>query len=127
MATLTVERTRTPTLEEDLQQLKILLDRDLRHAQEYLPEVRERHGDVPELANWIRILAPLKVQIIKSDRPGRDMIHDFNWIKANAGQYYGQWLAIYEDELLAHGDDYGTVRAEARAKSPNPDFLCFTQ
>ena len=125
MAILTAEKPRTYTLEEDIQHLKSLLNRDLRLAQDYLPEVRERHGDVSELSEWIRVLAPPSVTIGKADRPGRDMITDFNWIKANAGSYYGQWLALYEGELLAHGDDYGTVREQARAKSPNPDFLMF--
>jgi hypothetical protein len=125
MATLALEKTRTHTLEEDRSQLKSLLNKDFRFAQDYLPQVRERHGDVPELAEWIRVLSPAKVTRGESDTPGRDMIHDFNWIKANAGQYYGQWLALYEGELLAHGDDPAAVRAEARAKSPAPDFLFF--
>jgi hypothetical protein len=94
-------------------------------ARDYLPEVRGRHGDVPELAYWIGIMCPPTGRIVKSDRPTRDLLRDFEWIKANAHAYYGEWLAIYEDSLLAHGPDMEIVRAEGREKSPSPDFLMF--
>src|SRR5687767_13325298 len=101
MPSLTLERIKSPTLEEDLEKLRKLLYENFDLARDYLPEVRQRHGDVSELSYWIKIMSPPTVTRIKSEVPGRDLIREFNWIKEHAHRYYGQYLAIYEDQLLA--------------------------
>jgi hypothetical protein len=49
----------------------------------------------------------------------------YEWIRAHAREYWGEWLALYEGQLIAHGPDSSHVVREGREKSPQPDFLLF--
>jgi hypothetical protein len=125
MATLAAEHKTSATLEDDIEQLRgLLLDGSWKRTEEFYKEVHARHGDVPELAYWTRILGPAKVEV-RQGKGARDPIRDYEWIHAHAEEYWGEWLALYDGELLAHGKDSGEVIREARVKSPQPDFLLF--
>ena len=126
MATLNVEQQSAPTLEEDIDSLRrVLRGQSLGKTIEFYKEVRARHGDAPELAEWKRVLCPPRARIVKSDRPARDHTPSFEWIRAHAEEYWGEWLALLDGQLIAHGKDSGEVLREARANSPEPDFLFF--
>ena len=71
------------------------------------------------------MLGPNRVEVRKSDRPARDHLPSFNWIRAHASEYWGEWLALLDGNLIAHGKDSTAVLREAREKSPEPDFLFF--
>jgi hypothetical protein len=122
----TVQHQASPTLEEDIQELRrVLHDQGLGRTIEFYKEVHARHGDAPELANWTRVLSPARAVVRKSDRPARDHTPSFEWIRAHASEYWGEWLALLDGRLIAHGKDSGDVLREARANSPEPDFLFF--
>jgi hypothetical protein len=126
MAPLAVEKETLPTLDDDIQELRRLLyDFGLKRTEEFYKQVHARHGDVPELAYWTKILGPAKVEVRKSDRPARDHTPSYEWIRAHAAEYWGEWLALLDGQLIAHGKDSSEVLREARANSPQPDFLFF--
>jgi hypothetical protein len=125
MATIAPEKPLEPTVEEDIQELRRLFQEGYVPARDFFREVHARHGDRPELAYWNRILMPTRARKFKSEKPARDLIDDFNWIKAHAHAYYGEWLALIDGQLLAHGPEYLQVEAEARRKSRADDFLMF--
>lgn len=55
----------------------------------------------------------------------RDLLSDFEWIKAHAHGYYGQYLALFDGQLLAHGMDRKQVSAEAHQKVDSDQILIF--
>lgn len=125
MAIIAPEKPATPTVEEDIQELRNRFQDGWALAREFFREVYARHGDAPELAYWKGILMPAKPIVRKSDKPYRSDRLDFDWIKANAGAYYGQWLALDQGVLLAHGNDRSEVEAEARRVAQHNDFMMF--
>lgn len=126
MATLTVDQQTRPSLEDDIQELRRLLyDYGLKRTEDFYKEVHARHGDVPELAYWTKILGPPRVEVRKSGRPARDHTPSYEWIRAHAEEYWGEWLALLDGQLIAHGKDSREVLREGRLKSPEPDFLFF--
>jgi hypothetical protein len=125
MATLAPEKPVTPTVEQDIHELRRRFQDGWVPAREYFREVHARHGDAPELAYWKGILMPAKPIVRPSTKPYRSDRLDFDWIKANAGAYYGQWLALDQGVLLAHGSDANEVAAAAREKAPEADFMLF--
>jgi hypothetical protein len=124
MASQLAERPLEKTLDEDVLELRRLLRLGYSQACDYYQQVRARHGDVPELAYWARILAP-QPAVLKRGSPSRDPNDDVEWFKAHAREYWGQWLAVYDGQLIAHGTDSSAVLREARAKSPHPEFVFF--
>ena len=124
MPTLAPDRSATPTVQEDIQELKRLLQEEFVSAREYFREVYARHGDAPELAYWKGILMPPK-PVMRKGKPMRDLLPDFEWIKAHAHAYYGQHLALYEGQLLAHGPDRRQVSIEAHQKIDSDQILIF--
>ena len=47
--------------------------------------------------------------------PTPDRTREMQWLKNNARQYIGQWVALDGDRLIAHGPDAKAVYAAARA------------
>jgi len=113
-----------PTLEEDLRELDRLLYDSIGAARDYYRQVAARHGDAPELARWERLFAPAEVKV-RHGSPPRSLDRDYEWIHAHARDYWGEWLALYDGVLIAHGPDSGDVIDRARRASPAPDFLLF--
>jgi hypothetical protein len=88
MATILKDNRTETTVETDIEELRRLLrEEGLGPTIKYFTEVRARHGDVPELAEWNRVLGPNRVEVRKSDRPARDHLPSFNWIRAHASEY----------------------------------------
>jgi hypothetical protein len=125
MPTLAVNDHSQRTLSEDIEELTRLLDTSYGRARDFYKEVKARHGDVPELASWKRIMEPAKSISRRGTKPARNPDRDLAWIKAHAHEFWGEWLAIYDGQLIAHGSDALTVVRDGREKSPQPDFLLF--
>lgn len=52
---------------------------------------------------------------------------EIEWLEDNSGrlrlEYPGQWIIVEADQLVAHGDDYLVVLAEARRKGVQIPFV----
>lgn len=40
------------------------------------------------------------------------------FLKADLSKYIGEWIAIVDDRIIAHGDDVKKIYNEAKAKYP---------
>ncbi|MBI4470506.1 MAG: hypothetical protein HY650_14410 [Acidobacteria bacterium] len=89
---------------------QVLSEFHLLVAEGAIPEAREKIKLAKEsgLASaqpdrWARFLEPPTTRVVKAGkRTSRDK--EFAWIRANAARYEGQWLALYEDRLVASGE-----------------------
>ena len=51
----------------------------------------------------------------------RDMSKDMKWLSEHREEYAGKWVAVYEDRLLASGENAHEVHAEAKSAGlPHP-------
>jgi hypothetical protein len=50
-----------------------------------------------------RVAPPIKM---------RDMSKDMEWLSRHRREYAGKWVAVYEDKLIASGDNAAEVYAE---------------
>jgi hypothetical protein len=126
MAVALLDTPISPSVEEDIQELRRLSqeeDRDSLH--DYFREVYARHGVNPELARWKEVLTPSKLRVFLASQPERNLLPDFNWIMAHSERYRGEWLALQSGQLLAHGPDYDQVVSEAQDAVGGSDFLMF--
>ena len=124
MASAALEKS-TPTIQEDIQELRRLFQEDFVLARDYFREVYARHGDAPELAYYKDVFMPPKPVMRRATKPMRDLRPDYAWIKAHAHDYYGQWLALFDGQLLAHGSDEREVRRQAREQTESDQLLLF--
>lgn len=55
-----------------------------------------------------------------------NMRKEYEWSVKNSleisQKYRGEWIAIVDDKIVAHGKTFGEVDDEARKISPNPLF-----
>jgi Family of unknown function (DUF5678) len=47
------------------------------------------------------------------------------WLQSNREDYRGQWVVLYQGNLVAHGDDGEAVTKTARAQGVTEPFLAF--
>ena len=45
------------------------------------------------------------------------------WLKENRAEYLGQWVCLYGDELVAHGEDGLEVHRQAKEKDIKSPYL----
>jgi excisionase family DNA binding protein len=101
----------------------------LRVSRGYLVRVIDR-GEIPSrmVGNQRRLkVDDVKLYEKKMGRivePGinmRDMSRDMQWLSEHREEYAGNWVAIYEDRLIASGKDANEVHTAAgSAGLPNP-------
>ena len=48
--------------------------------------------------------------------PYIDRTREMNWLQEHSREYAGQWVALWEDQLISCGDDGAAIFAEAKAK-----------
>jgi hypothetical protein len=58
-------------------------------------------------------------RIISVNEPYIDRTREYEWLKEHEREYIGQWIALKEDRLLAHGPIAKEVFAKARALGVN--------
>ncbi len=102
------------TLEEAARHLKVSPDYLLRAINR--GEVPARlHGDQPRLKlsdvqhyelKLGRIIRPATIKM-------RDMSKDMKWLSEHRREYAGKWVAVYEDLLIASGENANEVHAVA--------------
>ncbi|MGH9799283.1 MAG: DUF5678 domain-containing protein [Blastocatellia bacterium] len=52
---------------------------------------------------------------------------EYEWLKKNESQYSGQWIALKEDVLLAHGGNAKEVFAKARELGVNDALVLLAE
>lgn len=45
------------------------------------------------------------------------------WLKENRAEYLGEWVCLYGDELIAHGEDGMKVHRQAKEKGIKSPYL----
>lgn len=89
--------------EEFIEAMRTALNRgDFYAAQQLSFEAIEQYPDHAEVKKVARILAPPVITTSQAP-PGRNLWINQDWIKQNRMQYRGQWVALKDGQLLAHG------------------------
>lgn len=57
----------------------------------------------------------------------RDFSGDDVWLKENAGEYAGQYIALHGNRLVAHGASYKEVARAAREAGLKDAFITFVE
>jgi hypothetical protein len=97
--------------EADLERLRALLEEsDVEGARRFVKELAARWPNEERVQHYARVLAPPRTQVIYGKR-GRRMDKEFAWLREYGHQYRGQWVALYEDRLVAADPDLQVVRA----------------
>ena len=58
------------------------------------------HGE--DLSHWQSVLAPAKAVPQVGGELDIDRTADFEWLKTQSKPYRGEWVALFQGELLAH-------------------------
>jgi len=82
-------------------------------ARAFVKVLEERWPGSPDVLYWLRVLAPPKV-IASPQFKARPLHQEYGWLRSHANEYPGQWLSIYEDRLIAAGQDLQEVVAKTR-------------
>ncbi len=104
-----------PDLSAEMASVKSSLARgDIEGARSRLAELGSRWPESDRIRRLACAIAPPTVKV--SDRGTmRDVKHDHGWLKAHAGEYRGQWLAVLNGKLLVADPDLGIVLARLKA------------
>lgn len=63
-------------------------------------------------------------RLIRTDAPFIDRTQEFEWLKQHEREYFGQWIALMGDQLVAHGTVAKEVFAKARERGyPRAMFI----
>jgi hypothetical protein len=101
-------------VETDLQELRQMLeDSDVEGARRFVKELAVRWPEDECVQHYARVLAPPRTQVVHG-KPGRRMEKEFAWLREHAHHYRGQWVALYEDRLVAVDPDLQVVLATVR-------------
>ena len=101
------------TEEEALDSMRVLLESGRgKEAQRAAARWAKQFPDSPKLAKWDDVL---NFQHSESGRgTGIDHRVDFDWIRENAAQYPGNWMAIREGVLVAMDPKLSEVSRKVR-------------
>ncbi len=96
-------------------------------ARRVLAEALQAGSTEPRLANWERLLAPGKV-LGFSPAASSDRSAELGWLATHGKKYRGEWVAVLEDQMLAHSKSYAELRAALdKLKSSSPPFVHFIE
>jgi hypothetical protein len=96
-------------LEEDLAQLHDLLGQaDIQRARLFVQQLAARWPESDRVRHLARTLAP-PVVTTRKGQPGHSRHREREWLRQNAREYAGCWLALVGDQLIAADADLGRV------------------
>jgi len=82
-------------------------------ARELSAKGAERYPDYPELQKAARVLAPPKV--IRSDLPPTPSVKaNREWLKENAKNYRGRWVALRNGELVGVANSFEELTGQIK-------------
>jgi hypothetical protein len=116
-----------PTVDEGLAHLIRLIERDkVEGARAFVKALEGRWPDHPHVRHFAHVLAPPVARTVNGERlPPLDRERD--WIRANATQYPGCWLALHGDRLIAADPSLKEVLARKRAEIGETPALLWWQ
>jgi hypothetical protein len=79
------------------------------------------HAELQRL-HWV--LRPGEVRKVPGSRMP-DPRPSYEWLRRNASQYRGQWVALGGGELIAASEDFGEVYEASRESRKHTDFIHF--
>ena len=80
-------------------------------ARRLVAEAIQQGDESDELLSWQRVLGPARSPRGSSDELQLDRTPEFDWLRAYARHYQGQWVALAEGRLLAHSKDFREVES----------------
>jgi hypothetical protein len=105
-------------LVEDLRCLRVLLEEgNVEGARRLIADMAPRWPDSAEVQHFARVLAPPRTSVARG-KPSRNLDREVAWLRQHAHEYPGQWVAVYEDRLIAADPSFSAVRAAVR-QTPN--------
>jgi hypothetical protein len=93
-------------------ELQAMMDAgDVAGARRRLAQLSPEERAHPRLARWARALEPPRVRI---GAPGSTPSLEKNaaWLRKHGADYFGQWVALREGELLGSNPDYRALNRE---------------
>lgn len=91
----------------------------VRGARRVIAEAWEVYPDHPALIPWKKALA--LPEVVKVGGPlDKDRMPEYNWLAAHGPKYKGEWVAVLEDQLVAHAPKLRDLDAELDEQPPTP-------
>lgn len=100
----------------------------VRGARKLMDEAWKAFPDHPALIPWKKALSP--GQVVKVGGPlDKDRTPEYNWLNLHGSKYRGEWVAVLDDQLVAHSADTQEMRAklDAAPRTPFPPLVVFIQ
>jgi hypothetical protein len=114
-------RAEGPDLEQDLRELRSLLERSrVEEARALVKELEQKWPDSQEVGRAARVLAPPRVLPSRPDINARPRDRERAWLREHAREYPGCWVALVGDRLIAADPKLRTVLAVLR-EAPDGD------
>lgn len=120
----TVPQERETTLEEEIAIVKrMLILSPIKEARARAEAMLARWPDSPEAQHVALLASPPIVKVVPGS--GLSLEKERAWLKANARNYPGRWLAVSGDRLVAANSDYGKVRAMVKEDPEKPQVVLY--
>ena len=117
------------TPESYVARIRELIDTErVRGARKLMTEAWEAFPDHPALIPWKKALA--LPEVVKVGGPlDKDRTPEYNWLAVHGPKYKGEWVAVLEDQLIAHSADTHEMRAklDAAPSTRFPPLVVFIQ
>jgi len=92
-------------------------------ARKLLAEALEKGERDEDLLKWQQVLAPAVSKISSNEELDSDPMPDVNWLRQHGREYYGQWVALLEGELLASSPSLDDVISHLEKNPPDRRIL----
>jgi hypothetical protein len=114
-------RKRTPETRSYRERIRELVEQDrVGAARALLAEALEQgvHGE--DLSHWQSVLAPAKAVPQVGGELDIDRTADFEWLKTKSEPYRGQWVALFQGELLAYNPTLQGILRDLESRHSGP-------
>ncbi|MEW6128965.1 MAG: DUF5678 domain-containing protein [Acidobacteriota bacterium] len=99
--------------QESLRQLRQVVDEKLQRLEQATSEPTPNKLPVPRFLGYTA--------------PPKDRTKEYEWLRAHRQEYLHQWVALDDDNLLAHGKKFKEVIETARQKGVPDALMIFVE
>lgn len=98
--------------------IREFIDTDrVRGARKLMDEAWAEFPDHPVLVPWRKALAP--PEVVKIGGPlDKDRTPEYEWLKVHGRKYMGEWVAVLDDQLVAHAPGLKELNEELDRQPP---------
>lgn len=107
----------TITLPEDLERmLERKAEAEGVNVEQFAVDVLRRVAEMPTISELVDDLNQERLDLLHPNQ---------RWLQSHRNDYRGQWVVLYQGNLVAHGDDGEAITKTARAQGITEPFLAF--